>query len=382
MPGLPERPPKAGPPQPEILLNERVQRPFAPDKVARALEGRNNKDIKNVEKEGQDVERYILKLGNRLSSLEGRTPDAWHEVMKRVQSFDTDFMKELSELIKQLKEHPRDEDSDIDKIHFEALVKALEEVRVPAGIAFEERRFYAKNHDNRRPIKKVRYTSFDLKKLHPKTFDLKGLGIKNRFHFLRDGLVLAHGHHTYAFENLPERSDEEIKKEIEAGKNTPSDHGLRDTSLETLKSMQMRLAEFFRVRDYLPENRHTGELTSVQIIDRMKREYDLVQEAIEKLEEFEILLEGVDTVRDYQHLTKQFPDKTITKMDKKLSKRSWLAHDIEGTERYELVLNPEKKVSDKEKSKMLGETLEMLVRLDNLAKAYKVVLETLKDKKI
>lgn len=374
MPGAPEQPPKVSVPKPEITLNERAQRPFASDKVTRALEGRNNKDIKNVLKEGREVGRGILKLGNRLSSLEGRAPDAWHEVMKRVQSFDTDFMKELSELIKQLKEHPRDEDSDIDKIHFEALVKALEEVRGNADTAFQVRGFYAKNHD--RPIKKARYVSLDLKN------GWKNIGIKNRFHLLRDGLVVARGHHTYAFENLPERSDEEIAKEVDARKNTPPDHELRDTSLETLKSMQIRLAEFLRVRDYLPEDIHMGELTSVQIIDRMKREYDLVQEAISKLEEFEVLLEGVDTVRDYQHLTKQFPDKAITKMDKKLSKRSWLAHDIEGTEKYELVLNPEKKVSDKEKSKMLGETLEMLVRLDNVAKAYKIVLETLKDKKI
>lgn len=374
MSGSPERPPQ--PPavsvKGELSLSEKAPKLSDSETVLRALKGTNEKDIKDVAKDRRVLTRDIARLAKRLSKEEGRTPDVWHEVMTRVKSFEHDFVKELGELVTNLKEHPIGSDSEIDAQHFERMVELLTKAQNDAGTLFEVRRFYAPNSD--RPLKKMR------------NFPLVGKNkfrVLSKFHIVSEGLSFAEKHHGYAFEKVKSPLPDEIIAQGESRKNTPPDFEIRDTSFKTLKSMQVRLAEFLRARDYLPEDRHKNfELTSLQIIDRMKRDYDVVQEAVERLEEFERTLEGITAMPDYEHAVGKLPEIAVRKLDKKLPRSNWLSQDVEGTDEYDLIPNPEKKISDKEKKKILEETQEMLVRLDAISKAYKTVIDACKDLRV
>lgn len=143
-----------------------------------------------------------------------------------------------------------------------------------------------------------------------------------------------------------------------------------------LRDMKKHLAEFMRIGD--------RPLPDASVIDRMKREYDLIQEATEKFRAFEDDLGGLVAMPDFEHAVDQLPTSVAEKLEPHLSRRlgevAWFWRD-EGE--YEVrIPNPKRLISEQEKNALAYEAIKMRERLARISEAYAKVIEACGDLKI
>lgn len=316
----------------------------SPD-IDMAINGQENAIIRATKKEVRQLEIRIATLSKKLAREHGRETATIETVAQRIGTLENDFRAGIGALILEFKNHPFEENSKVDLKYYRVLLEALLATNELIEPAFDEKGFYEKMKE---PIRKSRM--------------LKAV---------RFGVIEAEQFRAGAFAGVTPPNHEKG-----ALSNAPTDAQMGESARVSLENLRWRINELLTV--------DTTAEQGARALDRMKRQRDLIREALFAIEKFERELPQAENIPDYAQMVHDLPEQAAKRLKKGFAKQFFnrLTNWKEVGDELVETPNPKRFLTEEERDAFFHEAEQMRERLARLVGAYDRVIDTVSTKPV